>query len=396
MAHALLSPSSSDRWIACPGSVQANAEITEPDTGNFASMEGTSAHSLLQVCMDFNDKPENYMGAVLDKNHPPVDQSMIDGVQVALDYIAEHIDFYGAGNLRITSEKWVRIGPMIGLDEELCNGTSDVIIEHADKSMCVVIDYKHGKGVAVDAKGNSQLRLYSAGTHYEIGEKFKQYRTVIIQPRIARRSPVQEDTFTHCTLVAWLKKEVAPSAKAALLPNAPRNAGEHCRFCRAASNCNTYRRRARAVAADEFGEIEDPEHIPNERLEEILGEAVILENWIKAVRGRALHYLTTGGQMSEYVLGWSKRLRQWDDTEAVIEWCERHKMLRDEYEPRKLITPKQMIDLAKRRKIIAKKKRGEDEAPNPFDQFITYSIPKAAIVHRDDASDMGAMDDDDE
>lgn len=394
MAHTPLSPSSSHRWLRCPGSIQAQAELTHEDTSNFASMEGTSAHSLLQICLALGDAPDNYMGAVLDKNHPPVDQSMVDGVQVALDYVEEYKEMYGAENITITSEKWVRIGPTFGMDEALCSGTSDLVIQHHDLSMCTVVDYKHGKGVAVDAKNNSQLMLYAAGAHYEAGEKFKRYRTVIIQPRIARRSPIQEDTVTHGRLITWLKNDVAPSAKAAMLPDAPRNAGDHCRFCRAASNCQTFRRRVRAVAANEFGELEDPESIPNADLEELIEEANMLETWIHAVRARALRYLIEGGTMTSYKLGWSKRTRQWEDnTPEIIAFCKKHKLLVDEFMPRALLSPAQMTTLARRTGLIPKKKRGQDAPMNPFDQFITYSIPKAAIVPADapDLDDMGDL-----
>ncbi len=377
MAHAKLSPSSSDRWIACPGSVHAVSEITEPDTGNAASMEGTVAHSLLQLCLAFNIRDtDQFIGTKLEGgDHPRVDQAMADGVRVALSYIDEHVELYGKENVIVHPERWVRIGPMIDLPEELCNGTSDAVIEHVNGSLCVVMDYKHGKGVAVDAKENSQMRLYAAGVTYEANRKFKEYKNVIVQPRIARRSPVQEETITHGRLLTWLRDKVKPSAHAALLDNAPRTAGEHCRFCRASANCQTYRRRARAVAANEFGEIEDPESIPNAALESILEEAVVLENWVKAVRVRALHYLQNGGRMANFMLGWSKRTRQWDEAEKdeLVAFLRKQGVPLDEYMPRSLVSPKQATDILKRRKLMPKD-------VNPIEAFVTYSIPKAAIV----------------
>ena len=137
-------------------------------------------------------------------------------------------------------------------------------------------------------------------------------------------------------------QEVSRAATVALLPNAPRVAGAHCRYCRASSNCQTYRRRARQVAADEFGEVPPAEQIPNDQLNEVLKEAVLLENWIKSIRVRALNYLQAGGTLPDYVLGRGPRKRIFQNDAEVIEWCQRHKLPLDAYMPRELVTPKSL------------------------------------------------------
>ena len=80
-AHAKLAPSSSERWIACPGSVQAQAEVFDPSLGdsNPDSRLGTAAHALLEACLVTGADPKSLVGAYLaGKDHPPVDEDMCD------------------------------------------------------------------------------------------------------------------------------------------------------------------------------------------------------------------------------------------------------------------------------------------------------------------------------
>jgi hypothetical protein len=311
---------------------------------------------------------------------PAVAQHMIDGVRIALDYVQEYLDTYGADNVEVLTERRVYIGGMLGIDDKVCNGTSDLTLRHLDKSVCNVVDYKHGLRT-VDALNNPQLMLYTAGVVAEHG-KHKSYRNTIIQPRAPKRSPVEEVDYKHAKLTSFIR-DVSKSAQAALLPNAPRAAGDHCTYCRASSNCQTYRRRARQVAADEFGEIEDPELIPAEQLDEVLAEAVILKNWITAIEARALSLAKEGHQFKLYELGWSNRKRIFQDPESAAAWCRKHKLLIDEYAPRNMLTPAKLEQVLKRRKLYPIKKRGETERPpSPIEHLIGYTTPSPKLKPR--------------
>ena len=386
--HARFSPSSGARWIACPGSIAAQEALGEKgDDSNAASREGTSAHSLLETCMVLGADPEAFRGMVLDPGYPKVDQGMIDGVQVALDWVAEYVSDYGARNLVVIPERRVMIGPMIGLPEEDCNGTSDIIIIHKDMSWITVADYKHGKK-AVQAKDNPQMMLYTAGGMYEANghavpkkAPFKSIRNVVIQPRAAKRHPVEHDEYKPGKLTTFMRK-AEHAAQLALSPDAPRTAGEHCVFCRARDNCQTYRRRARAIAADEFGEVPDPETIPDEQVEAVLAEADILQTYINGIRARALRMLQSGAQFRDYKLGWGRRTRQFENTDDVAEWCAEHGIPRDVYSPREIITPAKLEAHLRAVGVIKRRKPGE-EFVSPIEHLVTYSLPKPAIKPRD-------------
>jgi hypothetical protein len=396
-AHAKLAPSSADRWIACPGSVQAQVEVFDPslDDSNPDSRLGTAAHALLEACLITGCEPESLVGCYLaGKDHPPVSEDMCDWVQVALDYIQEYIDTYGDENLWVLPETRVFIGPQINItgdsdeeqarDAELCNGTADTIIAHRDMSMCVAIDYKNGVG-KVSAKENSQTMLYMAGARQLFG-KFKKYRSVIIQPRAGKRNPVDEWEFTDSMLRRWLQDKVRPSARAALLPNAPRVAGAHCQWCKASPRCRTRKDKVMAVARVEFSAIEepDPELLSTEEFLEVLNNLQFLENYIHSVKGHALKMVERDPRaLPGWKLGWSKRMRQWDNELAVIEYCEEQGVEQEDYAPRKLLSPAQLTTLFRRRTKGPRRKRGELPPPNPLDAFISYTIPTAKLVPED-------------
>ncbi|MCP5007968.1 MAG: DUF2800 domain-containing protein, partial [Planctomycetes bacterium] len=58
---AKLSPSGSTRWLACPGSIEAEAAIDEPEVESEAAREGTRAHQLLEECIKKNIDPGSFL-----------------------------------------------------------------------------------------------------------------------------------------------------------------------------------------------------------------------------------------------------------------------------------------------------------------------------------------------
>ncbi len=395
-AHAKLSPSASERWILCPGSVQAQAEIQTSDEGNAESRLGTAAHALLEACLIVGCEPEVFIGIrIAGEDHPPVDEDMCDGVRVALEYVEEYIDTYGAENLWVLPESNVPIGSQINItgdaerDNVLCNGTSDVILAHRDMSMCVVIDYKNGRN-RVSPKENSQCMLYSAGARQMFG-RFKRYRAVIVQPRAGKRSPVEEWEYTDAMLRKFLEQKVRPAARAALQPDAPRSAGEHCQWCKAAARCRTRKDKAYAVAGIEFEPMEedpDPQRLTDDEFRAVLENVRFLEQYVNAVYAHAESLLTRDPHaLPGWKLGWSKRIREWDDEAQVIEFVKSRGLKPDEYMPRSLLSPAQMSKLLRKKFKPPRRKRGEPVPPDPVAAFVKYSVPKLKLVRDTEAAE---------
>lgn len=250
-AHAVLGPSSSERWINCPGSISATADIPKRP-GNRFSEEGTAAHTLLECCLLLDQDPDEFIGVELEKGYP-VTEEMSAAVGVAVDWVRDTMR--ANPSLRLHTELRVRPGPLIGLHDHEYEGTLDIMLE--DGRLCIVADYKHGAGVYVDVRRNTQLMSYAAGARERNGTAFFKYKLVVIQPRnyADNGRMVREWGISETELIQWLIEEVKPAAHAALKPNAVRKAGEHCRWCAAAGQCRVNARHAMSLAASEFSAI---------------------------------------------------------------------------------------------------------------------------------------------
>lgn len=246
MKHAKLSPSSSHRWLVCPGSVAANA--TKKHEASVYALQGTTAHALLELCLLLDDDPAGYVGQVIQPGHMTIDEDMADGVGYALDYVKSYVANHPG--TRVLSEHTVRYGDTIGCGDNEAFGTADVILDNHPVEL-VALDYKHGVGIPVSVKENPQLRMYLLGKRQERGS-YRRYRKVVVQPRLPKRKPVQEHSLTDKELMAWTQKTVIPIVPVALGKNAPRVAGKHCRYCAADGNCSAQYSAVMAAAQKDF------------------------------------------------------------------------------------------------------------------------------------------------
>ena len=101
-----------------------------------------------------------------------------------------------------------------------------------------ITDYKHGKGVRVEAAGNPQMRLYALGALKHFGAIFGDTITTvsmgICQPRISEYPSEEEMTVQE--LRAW-GDSIKPLAEAAYNGKGTFNSGEWCRFCKGKAQC---------------------------------------------------------------------------------------------------------------------------------------------------------------
>lgn len=253
--HARLSPSSSDRWLVCAGSVAANRG--KGDDGNDYAREGTAAHALLEMALRFEGRAEEFTGPHLwDEGEPEGYDydNMVSAVNDALDWIWSYKLKHP--NAIVKCERKVNPGAMIDRDD--CWGTLDVSIESNDEDdELVVADYKHGAGVVVEAIGNPQIKLYALGAIHEHGKKYKRYRFAVVQPRARHDDgPIREHVVSHKDLMGF----AAHAARRAAMTDrkdAERTPGDHCRWCKAKSTCRTLAEANLSVAASEFTNLDD-------------------------------------------------------------------------------------------------------------------------------------------
>lgn len=404
MKHALLSPSSSHRWLACPGSVRAN--VDKPWTQNEHALLGTTAHALLELCLRLDAEPTDFTGVLLDEGLMPIDEEMADSVGYALDFVKSYLADNPDAVVR--PEREVHMDPQLGLKKlkcpkcdgvgrrgakpsppcptcegtgavEVCWGTSDIIIDNHPKE-CVVIDYKHGIGIVVNVKNNSQLLLYAAGQRQERG-RYRRYRKVVIQPRVKGRKPVQEVTLTDTDLVKWINTTAIPGAQAALKADAPRIPGEHCRYCHADGKCGAQYVEVQRAAAEEFKR-PDPKGVTPDDISRALTTLASIERIGKAIKEHAIKLVHAGVKVPGWEKDWTNARRLWLDEDKVLKLLQgKFKLEKKECYKIEVLSPAQAEDVLKTKKLWPKKPRGSagEDFVNPFHDVVGYTERNPSI-----------------
>lgn len=228
--HSKIGPSSAHRWINCPGSIRlVDALPLRVEADSEFAKEGTDAHAMLEYCL------ANDMDA-WEAVTPTTPDDMAGAVQVAIDYVRKRIA--DMGNPLVFLEVHIDLA---GVHPDMF-GTADVVLVQPSSGHVVVIDYKHGAGIAVDATDNPQLRLYAYGAKLWLekevpGIELRTFETVIVQPRGGSTPVKHGNTDTTGDLQAFIDGEVLPSLALADGPSPTFAPGEHCRFCPARAWC---------------------------------------------------------------------------------------------------------------------------------------------------------------
>lgn len=291
-AHALLSASSSHRWLHCTGAPRL--EATFEDTTSVYAKEGTLAHELCELKLKSYTTPMAkgaYTRALnkLKKNELWHDE-MDETTEVYLDYVKSVLLSYKISPAVIIEK---RVDFSVYVPEGF--GTADCLILAGDTLH--VIDYKHGKGVVVDADHNPQMMLYALGAmhDYSLLYSFKTIKMAIVQPRV---NNISEFELSAEELKEWGETVVKPKAQETYAEDGHTfEAGEWCGFCRAKKQCKA---RCEANAALHSATQQDPRLISYEELGRYLSVGQDLESWFKDLKEYALSESLKG----ENVPGW--------------------------------------------------------------------------------------------
>lgn len=242
--HAILSASSSKRWLNCTPS--ARLEQNFPNESSVYAEEGTAAHALGEY------KLRKYLHERVRRPTSEFDNEEMDA---NTDIYAEFI---------ITTVEKIKETcphPLVMVEERLDYsylvpqgfGTGDCVII-ADGTL-YVMDYKNGKGVFVSCDHNPQMMLYAIGAYHAYGYLYNitKVSMTIIQPRLENIS-----TF-ECSveeLLDWAEDYVRPRARLAFEGKGEQVPGDWCRFCRARTSCKACADEALALVKTEFLDLE--------------------------------------------------------------------------------------------------------------------------------------------
>ena len=282
--HALLSASSSHRWLNCPPSVRLTEHMA--DVGSVYAAEGSDAHALceykLRKLLGMSaenplDTPEGLMY---------YDSAMEEAATGYAAYVLELLEAVRRDcpdatvlvEQRLDFSRWVPDG----------FGTGDAVI--AADGVLHIVDFKYGTGVPISAEGNSQMRLYALGALEVLGAlyEFETVHMTIYQPRLAS---ISTDTLSRAELLDWAENVLRPTARLAYRGEGALNAGSWCRFCKLRTTC---RQRAEANLELAQHDFALPPTLTNAEIAVILGKLDALTSWAADIREYALNAALSG------------------------------------------------------------------------------------------------------
>ena len=157
-SHALLNASGSHRWLHCTAAPLLEENF--PDSTSVYAKEGTLAHELCEL------KLQKYTTAMAKSTYTrKFNKIKKDELwQPEMDDTSEtYLEYVKGVMLGCTATPVVAIEKRVDFSRYVPDGfgTADCIILSGDTLH--IVDYKHGKGVVVDAEHNPQMMLYARG-----------------------------------------------------------------------------------------------------------------------------------------------------------------------------------------------------------------------------------------
>ena len=302
--HALLSASSSHRWLNCNPS--ARLELEFADSESEAASEGTAAHALCE---------HKLRKALKMRSKKPTSR-----------FDCDEMDAYTDGYVEFVLESLEEAkreckDPLVLIEQKLdfsCYvpdgfGTGDCLIV-ADKRLHI-IDFKYGQGILVDAVENPQMMLYALGA-LRLFDSIYDIETVSMTIYQPRRENVSTWTIPVSELREWTETTLIPKAALAFKGEGEYVPGAWCTFCRAAVKC-----RARAESKLKLAQYEFalPPLLTDAEIEDILSRLDDLTKWANEICAYALDAaLNHGKEWHGFKLVEGRSNRKYTDEAAVV------------------------------------------------------------------------------
>lgn len=304
--HALLSPSSSERWINCPSSAKENAG---GNTGSTYAQQGTDAHAICEY------KVKKALGhKVRDptENLTYFDEEMAECSDAYCEFVMEQVETARQN----CSDPLVLVEQRLDFTRWVAEsfGTADCVIV-ADGTL-TVIDFKYGLGILVEAENNSQMRMYALGALnlFESLYDIQTIRMIIFQPR---RDNVSIAEIPKEELLRWAKEVLIPAAEQAAKGEGEYKAGKHCQFCKVKATCRKRAEYNLQMAQYDFAV---PNTLDDDEISMILNRADTFIGWVNDVKTYALEQAISGKEFPGFkvVEGRSNRRYTNDDAVAAV------------------------------------------------------------------------------
>ena len=301
--HALLSASSSHRWLNCNPSARLEREFADRETT--AAAEGTAAHALAEHKLKRRLKL---------RNERPVSVFDTEEMEICTD---DYADFVME---QVTKERRRDPDTQVFIEQRLdfsCYvpegfGTGDCLI--VSKGRLHIIDLKYGMGLLVDSEENPQMKLYAlaALTQYEEQYQIKKVKLTIFQPR---RENVSTWETSVAKLKKWATKDLVPKAQRAFKGEGEYCPGEWCIFCKAAVKCRARAEDKLRLAQSEF---KMPPLLTDAEIEDVLAKLPDIKKWADEIQEYALAKALAGKEWTGFKLVEGRSVRKFTDESAVV------------------------------------------------------------------------------
>lgn len=301
--HALLSASSSHRWLHCNPSARLEREFADRETT--AAAEGTAAHALAEHKLKRRLKL---------RSERPVSPFDTDEMEICTD---DYADFVME---QVTKERRRDPDTQVFIEQRLdfsCYvpegfGTGDCLI--VSKGRLHIIDLKYGMGLLVDSEENPQMKLYAlaALTQYEEQYQIKKVKLTIFQPR---RENVSTWETSVAKLKKWATKDLVPKAQRAFKGEGEYCPGEWCIFCKAAVKCRARAEDKLRLAQSEF---KMPPLLTDAEIEDVLAKLPDIKKWADEIQEYALAKALAGKEWAGFKLVEGRSVRKFTDERAVV------------------------------------------------------------------------------
>jgi len=332
MAHSkIVGGSTAKRVMACPGSVALCAAMP-PKPSNAYADEGTLLHTAIARLLT-EEVPEllgmTYEGVVLTEEL--MEQKLIPAYQM-MDAVDPNQE------MEYDVEVEVSFGDLI---PEVF-GSADLVGRLGNTA--VILDWKFGDGLAVDAEENPQLMFYAAAAMRTPTAKWafdgaKEIALMIGQPTAGGL----KQWVTTPERIRAFEQDLICAVAASEKKDAKLVAGEHCRWCAAKPVCPKM-----TGAVDRALKVQ-LEALDAEHINAYLKNADLLEQWIKDLRALAFTMMEKGVSLPDWKLVQKRALRKWRDESAAAKKLLSMGVV--PYKPQELVSPAQAERLLKPRKL---------------------------------------------
>ena len=289
MAHSkIVGGSTAKRVINCPGSVALCNAAPEKPSSSYAE-EGTLLHNTIAEWLADGKKP--IANDILT-------QDLIDDkYSVALELLNEVDPEFG---MDYAVEVEVGFGDFI----PDVFGSCDLLGRLDNRA--IVLDWKFGNGVIVEAIENEQLMFYAAAAMRTEKAQWafkdvQEVELIIIQPPMIKR------WVTTVERIKAFEQQLLSAVNAAAKIDAPLREGSHCKWCAAKPTCPLMTGAVDRALKVKIDAIDAP------TINAYLENAEILEEWIKDLRALAFTMLESGRDLPSYKLVAKRATRKWSD-----------------------------------------------------------------------------------